>query len=355
MLRFMRRFGSRRGGWCAFGDAHSCAEQEKEESPAQHDQRFFEKFPQHSQEKSQNNQLKWTLGIVAVVVAIFIISQLPFTTSPLASLEMEFVRINPGTFMMGSPSNEAGRWGNETQHQVTISRGFELGKYEVTQGQWKAVMGSSPSYFKNCGADCPVEQVSWIEVQDFIMKLNAFNDGYRYRLPTEAEWEYAARAGTTAATFNGNLTIKGQLNAPELDAIAWYGGNSGVEYDVGYDSSIWEGKQYQHSRAGTHPVGQKRANPWGLYDMIGNVWVWCQDRYGDYPGGSVTDPTGPSSGSDRVIRGSGWLNSARHCRSAHRLNYDPGDRYDSIGFRLLRQARAVQKLEWHKNPLLKVI
>jgi formylglycine-generating enzyme required for sulfatase activity len=162
-------------------------------------------------------------------------------------------------------------------------------------------MGSNPSYFK--GPDLPVETVSWDDARAFIAKLNAKNDGYRYRLPTEAEWEYAARAGTTGP-YAGNL-----------DAMAWYDKNSSNK---------------------THLVATKAANAWGLYDMHGNVWEWVQDWYGDYSTSAVTDPVGPSSGSDRVLRGGSWYYKSRGCRSADRGTLSPDIRYDILGLRLLR-------------------
>ena len=253
-------------------------------------------------------------------------------------LGMEFVWIPAGQFVMGSPEGEEGRYGDEVQHEVRISRGYWLGKYEVTQGEWEAVMGGNSSTFKECGPGCPVETVSWDDVQEFIRRLNKRDSasGYRYRLPTEAEWEYAARAGSAAATPGGDLRILGANNAPVLDGQAWYGGNSGVSYGGGYACSGWEEKQYESERCGTHPVGQKRANGWGLHDMLGNVWEWTADWYGRYPSGSVTDPEGPWSGSDRVVRGGGWADNARNVRSATRGGDSPGYRDNSVGFRLVR-------------------
>ena len=221
------------------------------------------------------------------------------------SLGMEFVSVPAGSFVMGSPQDEEGRHLSERQHGVRISQGFWMGKYEVTQGEWEAVMGTNPSYFNECGSRCPVERVSWYDVQEFIRRLNEreSGNGYVYRLPTEAEWEYAARAGTTGARYG------------ELDEVAWYEANSGET---------------------THPVGQKGANAWGLHDMLGNVWEWTAGWYGDYPTGSVTDPEGPSAGSGRVFRGGGWLRGARYVRSANR-NYDSSRRRGyGIGFRLVR-------------------
>ena len=221
------------------------------------------------------------------------------------SLGMEFIWIAPGSFLMGSPADEEGRESNERQHEVRISQGFWMGKYEVTQGEWESVMGANPSFFDECGSRCPVEMVSWNDLQEFIRRLNERETGrgYRYRLPTEAEWEYAARAGTTGARYG------------ELDEVAWYSDNSG------------------HS---THPVGQKRANAWGLHDMLGNVWEWTGDWYGWYLSGSVTDPHGPSTGSSRVARGGSWYDDAGYVRSAYRFSYSPGNRYNAFGFRLVR-------------------
>lgn len=261
-------------------------------------------------------------------------------TVPELGLEMVFIL--PGTFTMGSPASEAGRFDDEgPQTRVTLTRGFWLGKYEVTQGQWQALMGSNPSHFKNAGANAPVEQVSWNDAMTFCRKLTEreraagrLSADLAYTLPTEAQWEYACRAGTSIALYSGPLTIRGRNNGPELDPIAWYGGNSGVEYAGGYDSSGWPEKQYEHSRAGTHPVGQKRPNFWGVYDMLGNVWEWCADWKGDYPGGTISDPSGPSSGSGRVGRGGGWRDYARYCRSALRGRDEPGNRSYNLGFRL---------------------
>ena len=217
------------------------------------------------------------------------------------SKAMEFVRIPAGEFRMGSTSSDAREW-EQPVTRVRISRGFWLGKYEVTQSEWQGVMGTNPSKFSGCG-QCPVEWGSWEDVQEFIRRLNAVDGSGTYRLPTEAEWEYAARAGTTGDRY-GNV-----------DAIAWYGGNNGER---------------------THPVGQKAANAWGLHDMLGNVFEWVEDWYGGYPGGSVTDPRGPVSGEYRVLRGGGWGSSARFCRSSWRGYGTPGRRSISRGFRLLR-------------------
>ena len=218
---------------------------------------------------------------------------------------MEFVRIPAGSFVMGSPEDEDGRFRPEQQHLVRISQDFWMGKYEVTQFEWHAVMGANPSRYKRCGPRCPVETVSWHDIQEFIRRLNEreSGSGYAYRLPTEAEWEYAARAGTTGARYG------------ELDEVAWYRQNSGGT---------------------THPVGQKGANVWGLHDMLGNVREWTADWYGRYPSGAVTDPQGPDTGSSRVVRGGGWYGLARSVRSANRSNFSPGRRYSVLGCRLVR-------------------
>jgi len=243
----------------------------------------------------------------------------PLEPTPAKSLTsaigMKFVYIQPGTFMMGSPANEPGRDDDEKQHHVTLTKGFYMQTTEVTQGQWTEVMGNNPSKFKNCGVDCPVEKVSWNDVQQFINKLNQREGSSTYRLPTEAEWEYSARAGSdTAFAKSGISELKcGYDN--NLDAMGWYCGNANKK---------------------THAVAQKQPNAWGLYDMHGNVYEWCQDWFGDYPSGTVTDPTGPSGGSDRVSRGGGWNGDARWCRSASRSKSNPGRGNGVKGFRLLR-------------------
>ncbi len=249
--------------------------------------------------------------------------------------------IPPGQFLMGSPKDEAGRFDRETRHLVTLTQGYWLFDTPVTQALWQAVMGDNPSRFKS--PTRPVETVSWEACAEFIEKINGELPELRLRLPTEAQWEYACRAGTTAATYAGDLDIKGLRDAPLLHEIAWYGGNSAVDFELEerYDSSDWKEKQYDHKKAGTHPVGLKRPNPWGLYDMLGNVYEWCEDRwiddFGDQP---ALDPAGPEQGTDRVIRGGSWISIARGVRAAYRDRYVPGFRHDLIGFRCARVQEA---------------
>jgi len=231
------------------------------------------------------------------------------------SFGMEFVYLNAGIFTMGSPDSEPGRKNDENQYKVTLTKGVYLQTTEVTQGQWKAVMGSNPSYCKECGENSPVERVSWHDVKEFIRKLNQMEGVNKYRLPTEAEWEFACRAGSTTAFSNGEITELGCVQDSTPDAIGWYCGNS-------------NGK--------THPVAQKKQNAWGLYDMHGNVYEWCRDWAGNYPSASATDPKGPSKGSYRVLRGGSWDSKSKNCRSAHRGYYVPDQRDDRLGFRLLR-------------------
>ena len=240
------------------------------------------------------------------------------------------VRIPAGTFMMGSPADERGRWSNEDLHQVTLTQDYYLGKYEVTQRQWQAVMGTNPSNFSSCGLDCPVERVSWNAIcggttgstctsESFIGRLNAHLGTTKFRLPTEAEWERAARAGTTTEfSFAAPATWdEGCGSFPEALPYMWWCGNN--------------------SPNGTKPVGSKQPNGYGLYDMHGNVWEWVADWTTASLGTSpVTDPTGPASGSGRVFRGGYWGNSAQRCRSASRANNNPSHTSHLIGFRLAR-------------------
>ena len=227
---------------------------------------------------------------------------------------MEFVLVQHGHFTMGSPFSEPGRGSDEgPQHQVTIAKGFYLGKHEVTQRQWQAVMGTSPwseQIHVQTNPDHPAVYVSWNDTKEFIKKLNQAAESEVYRLPSEAEWEYACRGGTTTRWSFGD-------DESQLCEYAWYFGD--------------------RSRYRTKEVGRKQPNPWGLYDMHGNVYEWCRDWYGSYSSSAQVDPTGPASGSFRVARGGDFNSHAQLVRSAHRsLNSQPG-RFGHIGFRLLRQ------------------
>ena len=243
-------------------------------------------------------------------IAHFTLSSTSYTNS----LGMTFILLPAGTFTMGSPSSEPGRWDDEgPQHQVTLTRAFYMQTTEVTQEQWETVMGSNPSYFSGCPT-CPVEQVSWDDTQGFITEMNKRGEG-TYGLPTEAQWEYGARAGSTTAFYNGAITELSCGLDPNLNAIGWYCYNA-------------ESK--------THPVGQKTPNAWGLYDMSGNAWEWCQDWYGGsyYSVSRSVDPPGPIGGSYRVFRGGSWSGHAQDCRAASRGD-PPGYVSYGIGFRLV--------------------
>jgi formylglycine-generating enzyme required for sulfatase activity len=227
------------------------------------------------------------------------------TSDPFAS-QMKY--ISSGTFQMGSNDGESDE---KPTHSVTLSS-FYMSQYEVTQKQWRDIMGTNPSYFKDCD-NCPVEQVSWNEIQDFLQKLNT-KTGKNYRLPTEAEWEYACRAGTTTTFNTGDNLTTAQAN-----------------YDGNYP---WKNYPKGEYRQKTTPVDSFSPNAWGLYDMHGNVWEWCSDWYGSYSSGAVTNPKGPSTGTNRVLRGGSWDYYAVSCRSADRLSDTPDDRSNSYGFRI---------------------
>jgi len=269
----------------------------------------------------------------------------------------------PGDFVMGSPEGEAGAYDEEGPRlEVRLTHGFWLGRTPVTQGQWRAVMGGSPKTqvakfladtrqyklgdkqqtlreYWELPADTdpgsrvgdelsglPMYYVTWSDAMDFCAKLTEMEraagrlpPGYEYTLPTEAQWEYACRAGTTAATYAGDIEIHGDCHAPVLDGIAWYSGNSSVGFNgIGWDTSNCIDKQYPGGRAAPRLVAAKEPNAWGLHDMLGNVWEWCFDGYWKYPGGKVTDPVGNPEGATRISRGGAWNGKARDCRAACR-------------------------------------
>lgn len=221
---------------------------------------------------------------------------------------MEFIYISPRSYMRGSPRDEPGRWANEIQHKVTLTKGFYIMTTEVTQRQWRSVMGRNPSGFQQCGSDCPVENIYWGDVQEFIRRLNQMEKTTKYRLPTEAEWEFACRAGNKNFGANDD-------NEDRLKAYAWF---------------------FDNADGTPHPVAQKKPNRWGLFDMQGNVSEWCQDWAGPYPVDPVTDPKGPFRGQFRVARGGNWHMSSRSCRAADRNFNLPGDKSDAIGFRVVK-------------------
>ncbi|NUQ77189.1 MAG: formylglycine-generating enzyme family protein [Polyangiaceae bacterium] len=256
----------------------------------------------------------------------------------LRGVTQRFRWIPPGRFRMGSPEGEAGRSDGEgPQHMVTWTKGRWLADTPVTQALYEAVMDKNPSRFKS--PDRPVEQVSLEDCKVFIKELNKLVPELAVRLPSEAEWEHACRAGTETATWLGDLKIVGENNAPSLNPIAWYGGNSGVEFELSeyVDSSGWPNKQYDHVRAGTRGVATKAPNPLGMYDMLGNVFEWCMDFWGTYtPEDKVNPAAYDRSGSVRVFRGGSWFSGARFVRAAFRSAYAPGDRDAHLGFRVAR-------------------
>jgi formylglycine-generating enzyme required for sulfatase activity len=251
------------------------------------------------------------------------------------SVEIDLVPIPPGSFTMGSPVTERDRNTNETLHGVILTKSISMGATEVTQAQFRAVMGWNPSAFAGC-SDCPVENVNWYDAREFCLRLT---DRHRaegtiaksafYRLPTESEWEYACRAGTGTRFFFG-------------DALEC--GNSQSDFCALANQYMWWSGNQSATAYGPQPVAGKQANPWGLYDMNGNVWEMCSDQFGDYPQGEVTDPQGSAPSlpgiRDRAFRGGSWSATLNGCRSAMRFGYDALDRHGlggsgTVGFRVV--------------------
>ena len=277
------------------------------------------------------------------VVTGFFIFLLCFFDQPLLAqtqiytnkLGMRFVLIPKGNFLMGSPESEQGRQWNERQHRVIISKDFYMGETEVTQGQWKKLVGFNPSSFSLLGKTYPVDSVSWNDCIEFIRVLNDWEQTTQYRLPTEAEWEYACRAGSTAAFANGPITTF-SCNEPEpaIEKMAWYCFNSGLSNPA---------RDFK-----PHPVKTRTPNKWGLFDMHGNVQEWVQDacKWRDFWKGrigastdtyedNIIDPLN-TKGKHRITRGGGWYQTSKYQRSAYRTYYKPGVKRNSLGFRIVR-------------------
>lgn len=243
------------------------------------------------------------MKIRASVLVLCLFPALLVAQAPSPSAPLEFVSIPPGTFRMGCSEGDLLCDPDENPaHQVRLTKGFLIGKYEVTQTQWQAVMESNPSRFK--GESLPVDSISFDQVQEFLKRMNARNDGFKYRLPTEAQWEYAARAGTTGP------------NSGSLSDMAWYQQNSG---------------------GSSHPVGQKKPNAWGVYDMEGNVYEWTQDWFFDYEEDPQTDPRGPEMGFERVPRGGSWESTPKGVRTSNRNMLEPDAGNYNVGFRCVRE------------------
>jgi formylglycine-generating enzyme required for sulfatase activity len=287
---------------------------------------------------------------------------------PVSPAADAFILIPPGSFEMGSPPDEPGREGGEDRRSVRITRGFWMQRHEVTQGEWKALAGANPAHFTACGETCPVENVDFyaaLAYANAVSEAGGLASCYQlspagcasewgsgdtacdgatfagldcggYRLPTAAEWEYAYRAGTTTALYSGEVTRLDCGVDPALDAIAWYCGNSGVSYAGCADRTPQGGAIC----AGTHPVGTKAPNAWGLHDLAGNVWEYVWDWHTREPAGGV-DPIGPAEGTRRVIRGGSWHNPPGDCRAARHNDADhgPGFRNHARGLRLARTDR----------------
>lgn len=262
----------------------------------------------------------------------------PWVSFEVDNVEYRLRWMPPGTFWMGSPETESGRSADEgPRHLVTLSRGFWIGEVPCTQALWYAVTGARPSAFP--GDDRPVEQVSWEDVHMFLGRLSERCPELEPRLPSEAEWEYACRAGTQTATYAGDLRLREENDAAVLDDVAWYAGNSSVGLvlypDV--DSSVPPTVRRRRIRPATRRVGAKQPNEWGLCDMLGHVWEWCSDGPRMYSMDAATDPMGSvASDADRAVRGGACRSDARFIRAAKRSARDPSYHDEYLGFRLAR-------------------
>ena len=244
-------------------------------------------------------------------------------------IALHMTLIPPGIFTMGSPAQEEGHSSDETEHVVTISKYFWMSIYEVTQEQYQKIMGKNPARFKNAGNNAPIENVTWKDAYTFCRKTST-------ELPTEAQWEYACRSGFNTMSYNGDFNIISINNAPQLSEFAWYAGNSGVSYENGQESYGWADCEIPSSYSGTHIIGQKKPNSWGLYDMLGNVCEWCTDWYTEKLDlRPSTDPCITTETSQHVRRGGSWSNMARACRSANRSRWDSKINLDLTGFRVI--------------------
>ncbi len=288
--------------------------------------------------KISMNQYTVFILIIVSTVFLYVTANMSLAYAQTAytnKIGIKFVKIHPGSFIMGSPKSEKGRKWDEKQHKVILTKGFYLSETEITQQQFFDVMGFNPSQFKECGGNCPAETLSFHEAQEFIFKLNVLERTKRYRLPTEAEWEYACRAGSTKAFTNGDITALRCDPDPVLDKVGWYCGNSGAR-----DPFIYNIRP--------HPVAMKQPNKWGLYDMHGNVAEWTSDackprgvwRTGvvntTYDVPKIKNPLS-KKGPNRIFRGGSWNTSAIFARCANRGSYKPTARRNSIGFRIVRE------------------
>jgi len=269
----------------------------------------------------KNFSRRWVCLLLVLSSTLFPGSAVAFEKTVTNSLGMEFTLIPSGTFTMGSPRDEPYRGSSEVQHRVSITRPFYMQTTEVTLKQWQSLMGRRLLGRQKGSDNLPVTQVSWFDCMEFLKRLNRLGEG-KYRLPTEAEWEYAARAGTQSAFFWGDT----------IDCEKAMYGNNSLKYNVCqlYIQSIGVGID-QPAPVKTYPP-----SPWGLYDMHGNVWEWCMDWYGDLGKNPVTDPNGPESGAMRIRRGGSWFKHGHACRSANRSFGHPATRYSTTGFRLVR-------------------